>query len=137
MRRADRSGKPRVGTPSLVAGLYRFSALKRSCLRVCQRPFPFFFVNWQTTARGVFDLGLRQGLHCLGCCWAMMLLMLAAGVMNAVWMAALGLVMTLEKMTSTPRFSRMLGMIFVLIGVAMMAADVAGIGWLRFVTASA
>ena len=60
-----------------------------------------------------------------------------AGVMNAVWMAALGLVMTLEKMTSTPRFSRMLGMIFVLIGVAMMAADVAGIGWLRFVTASA
>jgi len=66
-----------------------------------------------------------------------MLLMLAAGVMNAVWMAALGLVMTLEKMTSTPRFSRMLGVTFVLIGIAMMAADAAGIGWLRFVAASA
>jgi len=120
-----------------VAGLYQFSALKQSCLRVCQRPFPFFFANWRTTARGVFGLGLRQGLHCLGCCWAMMLLMLAAGVMNAVWMAALGLVMTLEKMTSTPRFSRMLGVIFVLIGIAMMAANAAGIGWLRFVAASA
>jgi predicted metal-binding membrane protein len=121
----------------LVAGAYQFSSLKQSCLHVCQRPFPFFFANWRTTFRGVIGLGLRQGLHCLGCCWAMMLLMLAAGVMNAVWMAALGLVMTLEKMTSTPRFSRMLGVIFIVIGMAMMAADAAGIGWPRFAGPSA
>ena len=116
----------------LVAGLYQFSALKQSCLRVCQRPFPFFFANWRTTIRGVFGLGLRQGLHCLGCCWAMMLLMLAAGVMNAVWMAGLGLVMTLEKMTSTPRFSRILGVIFIVVGVAMLVAGATGLGWRAF-----
>jgi predicted metal-binding membrane protein len=104
----------------VVAGLYQFSSLKQSCLRACQRPFPFFFTNWRTTMRGVFGLGLRQGLHCLGCCWAMMLLMLVAGVMNAVWMAALGLVMTLEKMTSTPRFSRILGVVFIVVGAAML-----------------
>jgi predicted metal-binding membrane protein len=104
----------------VVAGLYQFSSLKQSCLRACQRPFPFFFTNWRTTMRGVFGLGLRQGLHCLGCCWAMMLLMLVAGVMNAVWMAALGLVMTLEKMTSTPRFSRVIGVIFIVVGAAML-----------------
>jgi predicted metal-binding membrane protein len=104
----------------IVAGLYQFSSLKQSCLRACQRPFPFFFTNWRTTVRGVFGLGLRQGLHCLGCCWAMMLLMLVAGVMNAVWMAALGLVMTLEKMTSTPRFSRILGVVFIVVGAAML-----------------
>lgn len=104
----------------VVAGLYQFSSLKQSCLRACQRPFPFFFTNWRTTVRGVFGLGLRQGLHCLGCCWAMMLLMLVAGVMNAVWMAALGLVMTLEKMTSTPRFSRILGVVFIVVGAAML-----------------
>jgi len=121
----------------LVAGLYQFSTLKQSCLRVCQRPFPFFFANWRMTIRGVFGLGLRQGLHCLGCCWAMMLLMLVAGVMNAVWMAGLGLVMTLEKMTSTPRFSRILGVIFIVVGVAMMVADAVGIGWTRFVVTSA
>lgn len=121
----------------VAAGLYQFSALKQSCLRMCQRPFPFFFANWQTTIRGVFSLGLRQGMHCLGCCWAMMLLMLVAGVMNAVWMAGLGLVMTLEKLTSTPRFSRILGVVFIVIGVAMMAADIAGIGWARFVVTSA
>jgi len=116
----------------VVAGLYQFSTLKQSCLRVCQRPFPFFFANWRTTARGVFHLGLQQGLHCLGCCWAMMLLMLAAGVMNAVWMAALGLIMTLEKMTSTPRFSRILGVIFIVIGVAVLVTGMTGLGWRAF-----
>lgn len=121
-----------AGVLFVVAGLYQFSTLKQSCLRACQRPFPFFFANWRTTPRGVFGLGLRQGMHCLGCCWAMMLLMLVAGVMNAVWMAALGLVMTFEKMTSTPRFSRILGVIFIAVGIAMMAADVAGIEWARF-----
>ncbi len=118
-----------AGTLFIVAGLYQFSALKQSCLRVCQRPFPFFFANWRTTVRGVFGLGLRQGLHCLGCCWAMMLLMLVAGVMNAVWMAALGVVMTLEKMTSTPRFSRILGVIFIVVGIAVLVAGMTGLGW--------
>ena len=50
-------------------------------------PVPFFFANWTAEPRGVFRLGLRQGLYCLGCCWAMMLLMFAVGVMNVVWMA--------------------------------------------------
>lgn len=121
-----------AGILFLVAGLYQFSTLKQSCLRACQRPFPFFFANWRTTIRGVFGLGVRQGLHCLGCCWAMMLLMLITGAMNIVWMAGLGLVMTIEKMTSTSRFSRILGVIFIVIGVAILAANAAGFGWVRF-----
>jgi predicted metal-binding membrane protein len=120
---------PVSGILFLVAGLYQFSTLKQSCLRVCQRPFPFFFANWRTTFRGVFNLGLRQGLHCLGCCWAMMLLMLAAGVMNAAWMAGLGLVMTLEKMTATPRFSRILGVVFIVVGATILVAGATGLGW--------
>lgn len=126
-----------AGLLFLIAGLYQFSSLKQSCLRACQRPFPFFFANWRTTVRGVFGLGLRQGLHCLGCCWAMMLLMLVAGAMNVVWMAALGLVMTTEKMTATPRLSRVLGVIFIVTGVAILAASAAGLEWTRLVTASA
>jgi predicted metal-binding membrane protein len=118
-----------AGILFLVAGLYQFSSLKQSCLRACQRPFPFFFANWRTTTRGVFGLGLRQGLHCLGCCWAMMLLMLAVGAMNVVWMASLGLVMTIEKMTATPRFSRVVGVALITIGAAILAASVAGLGW--------
>ena len=103
----------------VVAGLYQFSALKQSCLSACQRPFPFFFANWRTTWHGVFALGVRQGLHCLGCCWAMMMLMFTAGLMNALWMAALGLVMTIEKMNATPRFSHAVGIALIAIGLAI------------------
>ena len=103
----------------LGAGLYQFSALKRACLRLCQRPFPFFLANWTTQARGVFRLGLRQGLYCLGCCWALMLLMFALGAMNVLWMAALGMLMTIEKLTSTPRFARAIGIVFIAVGLGV------------------
>lgn len=106
------------------AGLYQFSSLKRACLTRCQTPFPFFFANWSTRTRGVFVLGLRQGLHCLGCCWALMSVMLAVGVMNVVWMIALGVIMAAEKLTSTPRFSRVVGVVFIVVGIAFLLAYV-------------
>jgi predicted metal-binding membrane protein len=98
--------------------VYQFSALKHACLTQCQRPFPFFFANWATTPRGVFRLGVRQGLYCLGCCWAMMLMMLAVGVMNVIWMAALGMLMTIEKLGTGRRFSHLIGAALIAIGVA-------------------
>ncbi len=105
----------------LGAGLYQFSKLKHACLTQCQRPFPFFFTNWTAEPRGVFMLGLRQGLACLGCCWAMMLVMFAAGAMNVIWMAALGVLMTVEKMATTARFSHAAGIAFVAIGLGIVA----------------
>jgi predicted metal-binding membrane protein len=113
------------GAVFLAAGLYQFSALKHACVTQCQRPLPFFFVNWTSEPRGIWRLGLRQGLYCLGCCWAMMLLMLAVGVMNVVWMVALGLVMSIEKIATTTRFSRATGMVFLLIGVVLIASATA------------
>lgn len=79
------------------AGLYQFSALKQACLAKCRRPFTFFLANWRDTASGVLKLGLRQGVYCLGCCWALMLLMLVVGTMNIVWMALFGALMIAEK----------------------------------------
>jgi predicted metal-binding membrane protein len=113
------------GAVFIAAGAYQFSALKHACLRRCQRPFPFFFANWSSERHAIFRLGVRQGLFCLGCCWATMLAMFAVGVMNVVWMVALGLVMTLEKMTVTGRFSRAVGVAFVAIGVVFVATTVA------------
>ena len=107
------------------AGFYQFSALKHACLTKCRQPFPFFFAHWQTTPRGVFRLGLNQGLYCLGCCWAMMLVMFAVGTMNAVWMAALAVVMTLEKMTSGHRLTYGLGAALVAIGIAFVLVSFA------------
>ena len=112
------------GTIFMGAGLYQFSALKQACLTICQRPFPFFFSNWTTAASGVFRLGLRQGLVCLGCCWAMMLVMFAVGAMNVVWMAGLGVLMTIEKLTSTARFSEAVGLVFVAVGFGMVVSSV-------------
>ena len=110
------------GAIFIAAGVYQFTPLKHACLNQCQRPFPFFFANWQTTARGVFRLGVQQGLYCLGCCWAMMLVMFAVGVMNVVWMAGLGIVMTIEKIGSGRRFSHAVGVVLILGGIAFVVS---------------
>jgi predicted metal-binding membrane protein len=112
------------GAIFIGAGAYQFSALKHACLTLCQRPFPFFLANWSSAPAQVFRLGLRQGLYCLGCCWAMMLVMFAVGVMNVVWMAALGVIMGLEKVMVTTRFSRAVGVVLVAIGAMFIVASV-------------
>jgi predicted metal-binding membrane protein len=106
------------GAIFLAAGAYQFSAIKHACLTQCQRPFPFFFKHWATTPRGVFRLGLTQGLYCLGCCWAMMLLMFAVGVMNVIWMAGLGMVMTVEKLGTDRRFTHAVGVVLIAVGIS-------------------
>jgi len=112
------------GAVFIVAGVYQFSALKNACLIQCRSPFPFFFTNWQTTPRGVFRLGLKQGLFCFGCCWAMMLVMFAVGIMNVVWMAALGVLMTVEKMTVTNRLTHAIGVFAIAAGLVFIATSV-------------
>jgi predicted metal-binding membrane protein len=112
------------GAIFIAAGVYQFSALKHACLTQCQHPFPFFFANWSTTPRGVFKLGVRQGLFCLGCCWAMMLVMFAVGVMNVVWMAALGIVMTVEKIGTGRKFTYAVGVALIGIGIAVIGMAV-------------
>lgn len=119
-----------AGALFVAAGAYQFSSAKRACLTHCQHPFRFFFANWTASLRGVFRLGLRQGLSCLGCCWAMMLLMFAVGVMNVVWMAILGIVMAIEKLGSSGRFSRVVGVVFVALG-AFIIAETRITGWPR------
>ena len=111
----------------LLAGAYQFSTLKSACLTACQRPFSFFFMNWTDRPSGVFRLGLRQGLHCLGCCWALMLLMFGTGAMNIAWMAILGAVMVTEKLATTGRFSRAVGWTLMLTGAGL--AGGWAIGW--------
>jgi predicted metal-binding membrane protein len=116
-------GRLAGGVLFIGAGLYQFSSLKQACLTQCQRPFPFFFANWTTESSGVLWLGVRQGTHCLGCCWAMMALMFALGSMNVVWMAVLGVVMTVEKLSTTARFSQAVGAAFVAIGMVVVVSS--------------
>jgi predicted metal-binding membrane protein len=122
---AARLGPLVAGGVIVAAGLYQFSALKHACLTQCQRPFPFFFANWSTEPRRILHLGLQQGLFCLGCCWAMMLLMFAVGVMNILWMAIFGVIMTVEKLSGTAKFSRAVGAALVVAGLVLLGHAIA------------
>lgn len=82
-----------------LAGGFQFSKLKRSCLTQCRDPRAFLYQHYRRGAAGGWDLGLRHGLSCLGCCWALMLVMVAAGAAALPVMVALTAVMAAEKNT--------------------------------------
>ncbi len=86
----------------LLAGLYQFTPLKRACLRHCRTPLGFLMAEWREGLRGAFAMGLRHGVYCAGCCWALMLLLFAAGVMNPVWILFLTVAVALEKWPRLP-----------------------------------
>lgn len=86
------------GVLLLAAGAYQFTPLKSACLRHCQSPFMYFARNWKTKASGVFGLGIRHGLYCLGCCWVLMLLLFYGGVMELTWIVGLAVFVAAEKL---------------------------------------
>ncbi|MER8579024.1 DUF2182 domain-containing protein [Mesorhizobium sp. M0815] len=94
-----------------IAGLYQFSWLKEACLEKCRNPFSVLFANWSARPIRIFRLGMEQGLWCLGCCWALMLVMFAVGVMNVFWMALIGLFSLVEKQTAGNLPTRLAGAI--------------------------
>ncbi|GGC13725.1 metal-binding protein [Marivita lacus] len=87
-----------AGAVLILAGLYQFTPLKRACLSHCQAPAVFLSNHWQPGARGAWSMGLRHGVFCLGCCWALMLLLFVGGVMNLYWIAGLALLVAAEKL---------------------------------------
>jgi predicted metal-binding membrane protein len=92
---------PRVGAALLlVAGVYQLAPFKQSCLRKCQSPLVFLMSHWRTGTAGAFRMGLEHGAYCVGCCWGLMLLLFAGGVMNLIVIAALTLFVAVEKLAT-------------------------------------
>jgi predicted metal-binding membrane protein len=85
------------GSTLALAGVFQFSDLKDKCLSKCRHPAPYLLAHYRRGAGSAFRLGSGHGLFCLGCCWALMLVMFAAGVAVLWWMAALTAVMVYEK----------------------------------------
>ncbi|MFO7757724.1 MAG: DUF2182 domain-containing protein [Roseovarius sp.] len=83
------------------AGLYQFSPLKEACLLRCRRPLAFFMTHWD---EGALRNGVRMGLVCLGCCWALMALAFVGGVMNLAFMGLATVIMVLEKLPEIGRW---------------------------------
>lgn len=97
------------------AGLYQFSAIKAACLSRCRAPLTFFMAHWD---EGALRNGLRMGLDCIGCCWALMGLAFVGGTMNLGFMAVAMVLMTLEKLPDIGRhLTRPLGAILIAAGI--------------------
>ena len=98
----------------LGAGLFQFSRLKYACLAHCRSPMGFLATEWRDGLGGAFKMGLKHGGYCLGCCWALMGLLFAFGVMNLLWVAAISGFVLLEKITSANQLVRRLsGLVFI------------------------
>jgi predicted metal-binding membrane protein len=82
-----------------LAGVFQFTALKYHCLDKCRTPFSFINQYWrgQSAPREALRLGLRHGVFCVGCCWAIMLLMFVVGTGSIGWMLTIGAIMATEK----------------------------------------
>ena len=85
------------GSLLVLAGVFQWSPLKYNCLKQCRTPMGFLMTSWREGPRGALRMGLEHGVYCLGCCWALMLLLFVLGIMNLVWIAALAAFVLAEK----------------------------------------
>ena len=106
----------------VAAGVFQWTPLKRACLATCRSPLSFLMIGWREGRCGAFVMGLRHGLYCLGCCWAVMALLFVAGVMNLLWVAFIAVAILVEKVV--PRgdlIGRLAGVVLVAAGVLILA----------------
>lgn len=110
----------------LAAGIYQFTPLKQWCLLRCRSPLALVMTYGNRVAahrRGAVEVGVVHGAYCLGCCWALMAVLLAAGVMNLAWMVTVAAAITVEKVAPRGRtVSYVLGAVLVALGATLLAA---------------
>jgi predicted metal-binding membrane protein len=111
------------GIVLLVAAVYQWTPYKNACLRRCRSPVWFLSTYWRDGANGALRMGLAHGAYCLGCCWALMLLLFVGGVMNLLCIAAITIFVLAEKVL--PRghdIGRVGAIILGLSGIALITA---------------
>ncbi|MEF0942949.1 DUF2182 domain-containing protein [Rhizobium sp. BR 362] len=109
-----------LGATLGVAGLYQFTSLKHICLSHCRSPLAFIAQHWRDGRVGALEMGLRHGVYCFGCCWALFAVLVAAGVMSVAWMLLLTLAIFVEKLLPRGRrFEGALGITLVALGIVM------------------
>jgi predicted metal-binding membrane protein len=107
----------------LLAGVYQWLPVKAACLDRCQTPLQAFLRNWRPGMLGAFRMGSGYGTFCVGCCWALMLLMFAAGVMNLLWVALITGFILVERLLSNGKlFGRLGGLVAGVVGVGVILA---------------
>lgn len=115
------TGRPAL-VPSIVllaAGAYQLTGWKAFCLRHCRSPTAFLLGHWRSGQNGALRMGLHHALHCLGCCWLLMLVLFTAGAMSLLWMGAFAVLVAVEKLAPQgDRLSRAIGVAAIAVGAA-------------------
>lgn len=117
------ASRPLAAIALLAAGLWQWLPVKDACLARCRAPLSFIQQHggFRPDAAGAVRLGLLHGLYCVGCCWLLMLLLLVVGVMNLAWIAALMILVLVEKLAPGGRWiARAAGAAALLAGVWML-----------------
>ncbi len=121
--------KALAGSVLIAAGLYQFSSLKSACLRHCRSPAQFLAEHIRPGTYGAFRVGAIHGAFCLGCCWALMLLLFVGGVMNLYWIVGIAIYVALEKLLPRAKWLVPLtGIALIFIGVWLVAAPLVAQG---------
>jgi predicted metal-binding membrane protein len=93
----DRAGRWIAGGTLLVAALYELTPLKDACLGKCRSPLGTLLSSWRGGRAGALSMGTKNGLWCVGCCWALMASFFALGIMSIAWMAFVAALIAAEK----------------------------------------
>lgn len=106
----------------IAAGIFQWTPLKNACLKHCRTPMGFIMTEWRDGGRGALIMGLRHGSSCVGCCWLLMALLFAVGVMNLLWVAVIAGFVLLEKVIPKGEWvARFAGVLFVVWGLWLIA----------------
>jgi predicted metal-binding membrane protein len=110
-----------VGAVLIGAGLYQLTPLKTACLKRCRNPVDFLVTHWHPGGVGALRLGLEHGAFCVGCCWALMGVLIVAGSMSLAWVVAIALVVAGEKLLPAGQLLGRLGGVGLLIAGIVVA----------------
>lgn len=108
------------GVVLILAGAYQLSSFKDFCLTHCRTPLGFIMTHWRDGQGGALQMGLQHGLHCIGCCWALMAILFVVGIMNLAGMILLALLMFVEKVSRYGAAAgKLAGILLIISGAAM------------------
>ena len=117
-----------IGGGILVAvGIFQLTPLKAACLHKCRTPMGFLLTDWREGRVGAFQMGLKHGQYCIGCCWALMMVLFVGGVMNLTTIAVLSGIVAIEKLAPHGKqIAKFGGVVLILWGLWLILSSICG-----------
>jgi predicted metal-binding membrane protein len=111
-----------VATLLITTGAYQFSGAKRACLEKCEAPLAFLMNRWRSGYANSLSLAAQHAAYCIGCCWLLMVILVAVGAMSLPWVVTIAAIVFAEKaLPRTWRVARLTGVGLIVLGVAVIA----------------